>query len=329
MPRTTSTRRSCSHSSSGSSHGRSRKSGCPVRAISCRRTGISAAPVLVVEREEHRVRPEERRGREAQFRHALVVCPGVEEVVLRLLRQAAVRRRVRRDPLEALSGTPGLGQPQHRREQDPLAAAVVDVVEVTVDAAAGADELRDVHGAEAEQGNDEEAGVEPLLRPRKVELIAESGCDAGECCRVNPLALLPPVHARLLADSFEISACCGRRVAPAVTAAVSGRVLADGPEEEAPAIVLALRPLALVALAVERVAGLEAESALDDARDPVEEALRARHLADAAHCVGDEGAVPEPGEAIGREGGAGDVAAARRLSGPYRLDARAPKARAI
>ena len=37
MPRTTSTSRSARHSSSGCSHGRSRKSGCPVRATSWRR----------------------------------------------------------------------------------------------------------------------------------------------------------------------------------------------------------------------------------------------------------------------------------------------------
>ena len=60
---------------------------------------------------------------------------GCEEMVLRLLGQLAVRRRVRRDPVEAVARAVGLGEPEQRRQQQPLAAAVVDVVEMPVDAA--------------------------------------------------------------------------------------------------------------------------------------------------------------------------------------------------
>ena len=84
-------------------------------------------------------------------------------MILRLLGQGAVGPGVGRDPLEPLGAAIRLGEPEQRRQQQPLAAAVVDVVEVAVDAAAGADERRDVDRAEAEEGEDEEARVEPLL----------------------------------------------------------------------------------------------------------------------------------------------------------------------
>ena len=91
---------------------------------------------------------------------------------------------------------------------------------MAVDAAAGADERRHVDRAEAEEGQDEQRRVEPVLRAREVEVVAEAGGDAGERRRVDALALLPPVDARLLAHPLEVrlrsarpppASGCGRR----------------------------------------------------------------------------------------------------------------------
>ena len=259
IPRTTSTSRSCFHSSSGSSQGRSRKSGCPVRAISCSRAGTQ--PPRSSWSSVRNIACDQSSG-EGGGPHLATQTSnwsGVEQVILRLLRQVAVRCRVRRDPLQPLLAVLRLGEPEHRRQQQPLAAAVVDVVEVPVHAAAGADERRHVDRAEAEEGEDEQARVEALLRAREIEVVAEAGRDAGERRRVDALALLPPVEARLLAHPLQVGRGRRRRVAPAVAAAVPGGVLAQRPEPEPPAVVLPVRPLARVALAVERVAGVEAE----------------------------------------------------------------------
>ena len=78
---------------------------------------------------------------------------------------------------------------------------------------------------------------------------------------MDALALLPPVDARLLAHPLEVARRSQRPPRASGAAAVPGGVLAQGPEPEAPAVVLAVRPLARVALALERVAGLEAEPA--------------------------------------------------------------------
>ena len=244
---------------------------------------------------------------------------------MRLLGQAAVGCGVRRDPLEPLFAVLRLGEPEQRGQQQPLTAAVIGVVEVAVDAAAGTDERRHVDRPEAEEGEDEQASVQPLLRAGEIEVVAEPRGDAGERGGVHALALLPPVDARLLAHALEVGRGRRGRVPPPIAAAVPGGVLPQRPEPEAPAVVLAVRPLARIVLALQRVAGLEAETALDDPRHPVEERLCALDLADPAHRVRDEGAVAEPGVAVGREARAGRVAAARRLAGSDRLDAGAPE----
>ena len=127
-----------------------------------------------------------------------------------------------------------LGEPEQRGQQQPLAAAVVGVVEVAADAAAGTDERRHVDRAEAEERKDEQASVQPLLRAREIEVVAEPRRDAGERRGVQALALLPPVDARLLAHALQMGR--GRRscIPPAVAAAVPGGVLRAAPRARGP-----------------------------------------------------------------------------------------------
>src|SRR5215213_6256669 len=147
-------------------------------------------------------------------------------MVLRLLRQRPVRRRVRSDPREALPCAAGLlarrlGEAEHRRQQQPLAPAVVRVATVAVDAAAGTDELgadlaHDVGVEGAERWLQQEVTrVEPLAGYGLVGRAAHRGSglrtaapeperDRAERGGVDALALLPPVDARLAPDALEV-----------------------------------------------------------------------------------------------------------------------------
>ena len=166
IPRTTSTSRGCCHSSSGSSQGRSRKSGWPVRAISCSRAGSSAAVEHVVERQEHRVRPEQRRGRRPPLRRpSRRTASGWRRWSCDCSGRPPSGCGVRRDPLQPLLAVLRLGEPEQRGQQQPLAAAVVGVVEVAVDAAAGADERRHVDRRRS-RGRGGRAGCRPGAPPR-------------------------------------------------------------------------------------------------------------------------------------------------------------------
>ena len=85
------------------------------------------------------MRPEQRRRRLAPLGDPVLVPVGPQEVVLRLLRQIAVRMGMRLDPGEAFARVVGpavvdVGEPEHRRQEQPLPAAVVVVFQVAMDA---------------------------------------------------------------------------------------------------------------------------------------------------------------------------------------------------
>src|SRR5206468_11029920 len=108
---------------------------------------------------------------------------------------------------------------------------------------------------------------------------------------MHPRTLLPPVDRRLVPYLLEPARHVLRRVVPPRRPAP-----ADRAEEEPPPVDLALRPLGLVALSVQRVARLERTVGRprDESRAPVEEAVAALHLPRLAHGVRVEAAVAEP-----------------------------------
>ena len=204
-----------------------------------------------------------------------------QEVILRLLGQIAVLRRVGLDPAEACPGVGeapviDVGEAEHRRQEQPLAAAVVLVVQVAVHAAVDEerlfDALDDLRGADEEQRSVEPvAGAGERLAPDLVGV--EAVAHAPERRRVNPLALLPPVDARLGPVVLEPARDERRGLFPArVVAAAAQRA-----EEEAEPVDLQLRPLGRVGLAVERVARVPrpGRAREDRVRAPVEESVGA------------------------------------------------------
>src|SRR5258707_9624055 len=102
----------------------------------------------MMESKVHRMRPEQRRRRLAPLLDPGLIPLRAQEVILRLLGQIAVRASVRLDPGEAGAGVAeasvvDVGNPEHRREQQPLATAVVLVLEMAVHAAVDEQRLLD------------------------------------------------------------------------------------------------------------------------------------------------------------------------------------------
>lgn len=237
------------------------------------------------------MRPEERRRRRAPFVDPRLKLAWREQVILGLLREVAVGRRVRSDPREAVLGSRFDGEAEERGQQQPFTASVVGVFEVAVDAPAGADELD--HGPrqlESEERKHEQGRVEPDVGGGQVEVVAEPGGDAGERGGVDAVALLPPVGARMQADSLQMPLDPPGGRSPAVRDPVPSAMAPDRPEPQTPAVVLDERPFAPVALARQRVARVEAL----EPRDEVEERLCTGCLAPAADRVRDEAPVPQP-----------------------------------
>src|SRR6478735_2832881 len=275
----------------------------------------------MVQSKVHRMRPEQRGRGRAPFLHPGLIPLRAQQVVLDLLGQIAVRRCVGLDPGKSCLCAGGLRETEHRRQEYPLAATVILVVEVAPDASAGRDE-RALDALDELGGPDEELrGVEPVvgagdrLAPDLVRV--EPLADAPECRRVHALALFPPVDARFRPVVVEPRSHQLRRVVPARRPTPAQR-----PEQQPEPVGLQLRPRGRVALAVERVARVPraGRPREHDARAPVEEPVGALDLADLAHCVGGEAAVAQPRVAVHLEVRARDIGAGRRLPGEDHLD---------
>src|SRR5512133_609724 len=98
---------------------------------------LSAAAMVqsVPQPEVHRVRPQERGGRQAPFLDPRLVALRPQQVILRLLRTVAVLPCVTLDPVEAGPcvvdpALVGVREAEHRRQKQPLAAAVELVLEM-------------------------------------------------------------------------------------------------------------------------------------------------------------------------------------------------------
>src|SRR5579884_2074712 len=195
----------------------------------------------MVEAEVHRVRPEERAWRGAPALDPRLVAVRPLQVVLRLLGQQPVRGRVRVEPPQAGVGTVRPREAEHRRQEQPLAAAVVLVFGVPPDAPAGGDEriLDQVH--ELRPADEEERAVEPVVCARErlaANLVrAEAVPDAPERDGVDAGPFFPPVDARLAPDPLEPAGDVAGRLVPARAPASAERA-----EEEAPAVDLPRRP---------------------------------------------------------------------------------------
>src|SRR6478609_3829163 len=272
------------------------------------------------------MRPEQGRRRLAPLLHPRLVPLGPQQVALGLLGQVAVRLGACLDPREARAGVVTaavveVGETEHRRQQQPLPAAVVLVVEVAVHAAVHEQRRLDARD-ELFCADEEQRSIEPVVGPREglaLDLVrAEPVADAPERGGVYALALLPPVDARLAPVVLEPACDVRRRIFPARRVAAP----AQRAEEEAEPVDLQLRPVRAVGLAVKLVAGVPrpGRPPEDHARAPVEEAVGALHLADFAHRVRYERAVAEPRVAIRLEVRAGNVAAGRRLPREYDVD---------
>ena len=208
--------------------------------------GPASGAELVREREEHRVRPEERaRPAAPTSRPTARASRGASRWSCDCSGQLAVRRRrAPRSSRGSRGRASGSARPEQRGQQQPLAAAVVDVVEVPVDAAARADERRDVDGAEAE----ERAGRAGCRRaaPRRGERSSSSPSPAA--MQASVAAWTPSRSSHQSTHGSSADRARGRRPSarpprPSGCRRRGARsVLAHRPEPEPPAVVLAVRP---------------------------------------------------------------------------------------
>src|SRR3954454_1303771 len=256
----------------------------PCRSVAYVESAAKPLPTIaqrMVQSKVHGVRPEERRRRRTPLLDPRLVAVRTQQMVVRLLRKVPVRLRVRLDPRKACArvvdaAVVDVREPEHRRQEQPLAAAVVLVVEVAVDAAVDEEVGLDA-GDDLLRADEEQRAIEAIVRARErlaLDLVGlQAVPDAPERRRVDPLALLPRVEAWLVPVMLEPARderC--RLVPPRLIAATAERA-----EEEAEAVDLQLGPVRRVGLALEAVARVPraGRPRQHDACAPVEEPVGA------------------------------------------------------
>src|SRR5262249_44913573 len=160
----------------------------------------------MVQPKVHGMRPEEGTRRLAPLLDPRPVGIRPQKVVPGLLGKIAFGRGMRLDPREARAGIldPGLvdvRKSEHRGQEQPLTAAVVAVLEVTVDTPVYEERLLDPLD-ELRRADEKQRPVDAIVRPGKcvaLDLVgAQAVADAPERRGVDAFALFPPVDTRLV-----------------------------------------------------------------------------------------------------------------------------------
>ena len=272
--------------------------------------------------EEHRVRPEERRRRRAPL-----VDPGpprsrgggggpatarAEAPSVGGVRARPTSRLVRAVVLVAVLE---LREPEERRQEQPLAAAVEDVVGMTVHAAAGReqagthaldDPVRAPERATARQSRlaSRRSSAQPEVDDAAMPQASRPASTQASVVACTPVALLPPVHARLLPLPLEV---VGRAPAASLQRARvddrDGRSAPRPPRARAPSR-RAVAAASRCVVVARRRAGSGRRSRRPSRTIRAAQSKNASALsplADAGHRVGDERPVAEPAEAVDAE----------------------------